>query len=607
MRRSTCESRANTDAAISVNVMRTNRNPALWCWPILAAFVGCDAASTSLPAPANSIAAPAAASPGTEGVSGRPLSVAPTHFEFADVTSAAGIDFAYKAGEPRRHYSILDSLGGGLAMMDFDGDGWLDLYYPGGGEYGPGQEIRGLHNGLFRNHGGWQFQNVTDIAAAGGGEYYSHGCACADFNDDGFVDVLVTGFGGLQLLVNQGDGTFQESRRAVGLTDSSWSSSAGWGDFNSDGNLDLYVAHYVNWSFDNHPFCPGSQQGQRDICGPRKFEGLPDIIYYSDGQGGFRDESEFAGLRNDGKGLGVLVADFDQDGDQDVYVANDEVENFLYLNDGGGKFTEEAGLRGAAVSDRGSPDGSMGVDLGDFNADGFQDIFVANYEEESFALYQNDGAANFMHVSRRTGVTALGGLFVGFGSVLRDFDQDGDLDLAVTNGHVILEPQLAPFRQVPVLLMNRGGSAGFVRAEFPASSYFQREVRGRGLGAGDLDNDGDLDLAFSHMEDPVTVLRNDTAPEGSSVQIRLVGRISNRDGVGASLTLRTSMGDQTRQIVGGGSYCTQSDLRLHFGIPKQARALELSVRWPSGIVQQVSAADLLPIMTLLEPNETTTR
>ncbi|HUQ68520.1 MAG TPA: CRTAC1 family protein, partial [Planctomycetaceae bacterium] len=399
-----------------------------------------------------------------------------------------------------------------------------------------------------------------------------------------------------------GDGTFIETARMAGLTDDLWSSRAAWGDANGDGVLDLYVAHYVNWSFANHPFCDSGDKNQRDVCPPRSFEALPHVLYFGTGDGTFQNRSREAGLEPEGptgKGLGVLFADVDLDGDLDSYVANDTTPNALYRNRGGGSFDEVGDRSGTALSDVGMPDGSMGVDMADYNLDGLPDLWVANYERESLALYRNEGNCQFLHVSRATGVTAVGSLFVSFGTVFLDFDRDGDEDVFVSNGHVIRYPDNAPVKQLPLLFENSRNR--FVNIAPAAGACMHVPHLGRGVAGGDIDNDGDVDLVLAPINEPATVLVNESADENHWLRVRLVGTKSHRDAVGARLTLTTSAGVQTRQIKGGGSYLSQSDLAAFFGVPKHARIEKLSIDWTSGIRQELT--DLQPdrVVTCIEP------
>jgi enediyne biosynthesis protein E4 len=407
----------------------------------------------------------------------------------------------------------------------------------------------------------------------------------------------VTGYGGVVLWKNQGDGTFRDETPAAGLDAKQWSSSAGWGDLNGDGNLDLYVTNYVNWSFANHPDCSVAPS-MREICSPKEFQPLADEIYFNQGDGTFRNASEEAGLRKDGKGLGVMLADLDNDRDLDIYVANDTTPNFFYLNDGHGRMEEVGMLRGVALDDQGFSNGSMGVELCDYNSDGLYDIWVANYEDETFALYRNEGRGFFLHVSQSTGVTALGQLFVGFGTQCADFDRDGDEDIVVSNGHVIKYSRGAPRRQLPLYLENRGKR--FARVNFPTDSYFAAGHEGRGIVGGDLDNDGDWDLVASNLNDPVAVLRNDVEAN-RWIGVQLSGTHSNRDAIGTHLTLETTAGNWVRQLRGGGSYLSTSDPRLYWGVPRGVEVRRLIVQWPNGQQQVLESPPLERFIRVIQP------
>ncbi|HEV3021988.1 MAG TPA: VCBS repeat-containing protein, partial [Pirellulales bacterium] len=404
----------------------------------------------------------------------RPTSTAavargPPILALSDVMRTSGFEFTYDNGRAAGRHVILECLGGGVGTFDYDGDGRWDLFCPGGGQYRPHGEITGLRSALFRNLGDWKFEPVTAPSGAARAPYYTHGCCAGDFNSDGFTDVLVTGYGGLQLFQNQGDGRFIEVREQAGLFDDSWITSAAWGDLNGDGHPDLYLAHYVDWLPAEGRDARDFGQGHAEVCLPRRFNPLPDAVYYSNGDGTFRDATSAAGFVVEpsicGKGLGVVLGDVDLDGDVDVYVANDTDPNFLYLNQGSGVFQEVGLLHGAACDAIGKPTGSMGVDLGDYDGDGLPDIFVSNFENETFSLYRNEGAAHFLHVSQATGIMALGRLYVGWGTLFADVDRDGDEDLVVSNGHVFDFSGLAPNKQEPLLLMNERGQ--FVKAAFP--------------------------------------------------------------------------------------------------------------------------------------------
>lgn len=511
---------------------------------------------------------------------------------FVDRARDLGVASIYRNGGATDHCTILESLGGGVGWFDFDRDGWIDLVATGGGEITADQRILGRSCDLYRNQGGKALRPVAAEAGLVDDSLYSHGVAVGDHDNDGFQDLVVTGYGVPQWWRNMGDGTFTAAPSPA-AEDGRWSSSAGWADLNGDGILDLYLTRYVNWSFDNHPRC-GPSATVRDICPPRSFEGLPDAVYLGNADGTFTDASRATGLRSDGKGLGVLLADLDVDGDVDVYVANDTTDNFLYVNDGRGHLSEMGLVSGTALDDQGVPNGSMGIDLCDFNRDGLPDVWVTNFEREWFALYRNEGRGYFLHVSRRYGITDIGGLFVGFGTACDDFDADGWVDIVVTDGHVIKYPDASPLLQEPLFLRFDGDR--FRRGAAEAGSYFAGTHMGRGLASGDFDGDGDLDLAVSHVEAPVAVLENRFPQEGRSVLVRLVGTVSNRDAIGARLeVLDGDSPPPAIQVTGGGSYLSHSDRRLHVVLPAAppADAARLRVRWPSGIVQdvEVSGAD----------------
>ncbi|TWT60536.1 FG-GAP repeat domain-containing protein [Rubinisphaera italica] len=491
----------------------------------------------------------------------------------------------YNNGEEAEQFSIVESLGGGVGVFDYDRDGWLDLIFPGGGTFSE-STLEGLPTRILRQSAPEQF---TDVSYAAGTEvvrHYTHGIANGDYNNDGFTDVLITGYGGLQLLSNNGDGSFSDVTDQVGLHDSSWSASAAWGDFNNDGFLDIYITHYVNWSIENNPIC-FNQDGHRDVCAPPDFSGLDDVIYLNSGDGTFTANREALGLSPEGKGLGVLLADWDEDGDLDIYVANDTVPNFFYSNNGNATFTEKALISGLAIDDMANSNGSMGLAVIDLDRDHRADIFVTNYEEELSALYMNLGGSNFSYESRQAGLNRLGKLFVGFGCVAGDFDLDGDHDVVISNGHAVRYPTNGELKQEPLLLINNDGRLNRMNAV--PSSYFGQTHRGRGLATGDINRDGQLDLVFANILEPAVLLFGEVQQPQNRLLVSLVGRKVNRDAIGARVCIKMKSSELVEWTTAGMGYLSSSPNELLFVIPEEEVIEEIEIMWPGGDVSSVSA------------------
>jgi hypothetical protein len=524
---------------------------------------------------------------------------ASTDAAFRDVAADWQVQHRYRNGAEADRYSILESLGGGVAILDFDADGQTDLVFAGGGQFSGPRTLAPADLGFFRRLGPQRMASIDRTRHHAVPAHYHHGLAAADADNDGFTDLLVTGYGGVQFLRNLGDGTWDDATADAGLLAPDWSSSAAWGDIDNDGALDLYVADYVNWSFDNDPPCYNDQM-QREVCSPIAFDGATDRFWTSDGSGRYRDVTQEAGITPGGKGVGVLIADMDLDGDVDIYVANDTTPRKLYENRNG-HLNEIGSESGTDLSRQGEAEGSMGADVGDFDLDGLPDLWVANFEKETFALFRNRGHMLFDHVSQETGVASLSREYVGWAVVFFDLDLDGDEDVFVSNGHVERKPLTAPVRQKPVLMRNQAGQR-FENVAATAGPYFTQSHPGRGAASGDLDADGDIDLVVSHINEPAAILLNDSPRQGRSLGVRLIGTASNRSAIGAVVRLRCGASTQIRQIKGGGSYASTGDPRLIFGIPNDAAVndAELDIVWPHGKRETRKIGKAMTRVTIIE-------
>ncbi len=486
---------------------------------------------------------------------------------FEDVTARTGIAFAYHNGEEANFATILESLGGGSLE---------------------GKVVRGRPGKLYRNLGDWKFEDVSDRAGiAASTDFYTHGVAVADYDRDGFPDLVVTGWKRVALLHNEpdpeGGRRFADVSAKALPADGRWPTAAAWADFDGDGFPDLYVCHYVDWSFDNDPVCAAG--GARDVCAPQKFKPLQHRLYRNAGNGTFADATATAPLRPDGKGLGAVAVDADADGKPDLYFANDGGDNFLYRNLGGFRFEEVGMAAGVATDDSGLYNGSMGVDAADFDGTGLPSLFVANFQGEINALYRNLDGKRFRHHSQAAGLGRIGRSFVGFGAAFADFDRAGWEDLVVANGHVLLRPSGSAHRQRPIYLRNEEHEGRRQFREIPGKGgeYFRNDHVGRGLAVADLDNDGWPDVVVSHQNDPVRILRNVSGVNSDRhwLRVALHGK-DRRDLVGTALTLEVDGRKLTRFVKGGGSYFSANDPRIDFGLGTAARVGKLTVKWSHG-------------------------
>jgi len=517
---------------------------------------------------------------------------------FRDVTEATGLRATCRNGEEADQFTLLESLGAGVAVFDYDGDGRLDVFVVGGGYFdGPSKtDPKGHPCKLYRNLGGLKFEDVTEKAGLAIPWWYAHGVAVADYDRDGFPDFVVTGFGKVELFHNEPDGRggrrFVAVGEKLGLRDTSWATSAGWADIDGDGFPDLYVCHYCDWSFANNPTCKAqTARVARDVCPPQKFKPLVHSLFKNEKGTGFRDVAADHGFKPDGCGLGVVLADLNGDGRPDIYVGNDATNNFLYWNRAG-RLQEKGLTAGCAVDDSGHYNGSMGVDAGDYDGTGRAAIWVTNFQGELHALYHNLGDELFDHRSRAAGIGAAGMARVGFGTAFTDSDGDGWEDLVVLNGHVLRHPTSGTQKQLPILFHNtaRPGGRLFADATDRGGSYFRTPAVARGLAVGDLDNDGRPDLVVTHANGPAAVLRNEGVGGHPWLGVKLAGK-GHRDIVGSTVTLDGETRTLTLFVKGGGSYLSANDPRLLFGLGTAGKVKRVTVKWSWGGTQTWDALE----------------
>lgn len=517
---------------------------------------------------------------------------------FEDKTAASGVSFTYHDGSEAGFYEILEVVGGGVAMLDYDRDGDIDLFFTGGGDLaGPPIQVSGRSGALYRNDGDWKFTDVTQQAQLDDDTLYTHGCTVGDVDRDGWPDLLVAGYQGLRLFRNLQDGRFQNVTERSGLNIDQWAVQGALADVDNDGWLDVYVLTYCEAAPDHRRVCRGDG-GIQDVCAPTAFQGQRDILWRSRGDGTFENVTDKAGLTERDRGLGIIANDFNEDGRIDFYVANDVNENRLYFNEGDLRFEDRGELAGAAFSATGEREGSMGVDVGDFNGDGQVDIFYTNFTFQDNTLLKKVSPEGFLNVNAVTGIAGMSRKWVKFGAGLFDFDADGWEDLFVVSGHVRYEAADAPYFQPAQLARNDGGKK-FVEVSEHGGPYFSVPHAGRGAAVGDLDNDGALDLVVSHQHEPVALLRNRLAA-GKWVKVRLQGTESSPDAVGAKVAASYNGRTLTRWVRGGGSYLSCCDPRIQF--PLDGDSTEVTVKWPAGRLEKFANLAAGQTHVLLEGN-----
>ena len=524
---------------------------------------------------------------------------------FEDITGQAGLDFLHTNGaSPDKH--IVETMGSGGLFLDYDNDGWLDIFLVDGGSVADAQTATRAKHRLYRNKRNGTFEDVTSVSRIVRSGFGMGACA-GDYDNDGWIDVYVTSEGPNALYRNSGNGTFANVAPSAGVGSTDLSTSCAFADIDRDGDLDLLVANYVDLS-GGEKYCGDTRV--RAYCRPDVYKGSSNILYRNNGNGTFTDITRQAGVYSTaGKGLGVVFGDYDDDGWPDVFVANDLVPNFLYHNEGSGSFREVGLLAGVAVAIDAKARAGMGTDFGDYDGDLRLDLVVTNFELESHNIFRNLGGGLFADATAESGLNIATLPFLGFGTTFLDYDNDGDLDLAIADGHVL--DNASHFRadsshaQRNLLLRNDGGRLREVGRL--SGNGFALEKVSRALAAGDVDNDGDLDLLVTNNGQTADLLRNDGGNRNTSLVVRTVGKKSNRQGIGARLRLVAGNKTQIREIKTGSSYLSQSDLRQHFGLGRATEVDRLEIRWPSGRTEVLQKIPANSIITVVEGEGLTQR
>ncbi|MFO0841499.1 MAG: CRTAC1 family protein [Gemmataceae bacterium] len=511
---------------------------------------------------------------------------------FVDVVNGSGVGFVHFDPATPMHY-IQETMGSGVAWIDYDGDGWPDLFCVQAGPVRPGDGPRPTSK-LYRNNRDGTFTDVTEAAGLTRGGF-GMGAAVGDFNNDGFDDLLVTYLGEVVLYANEPDGRggrrFVDVTRRAGLHNPHWATSAAWGDIDGDGRLDLYVCNYCEVDLANYPECKHGPSGQRMSCPPSHFPSAPHRLYRNNGKGGFEDvtESSGVGAASPSPGLAVAMVDLDGDGKLDIYVANDMRPGFLFHNQGGGKFVEKALLSGCALGPYGDPVAGMGVAVGDVDGSGWPSLVVTNFERKPNVLYLNQGRLLFRDYSLPSGLGGPSVPRLAFGVEFLDADLDGRLDLAVANGHIHRTAHLTggEYAQQAQLFVGEG-KGKFREVSDAAGPYFRSLRVGRGLAVADFNRDGKPDLAVSHVGGPIALLENRTPTDHGWLALDLVGDgvKSNRNAIGARVEVEAGGARQVRFVIGGGSYLSAGERRLLLGLGSAAGAERVTVVWPSGRRQE---------------------
>jgi hypothetical protein len=505
--------------------------------------------------------------------------------EFTDITTQAGIHFKHNSGAFGKKY-LPETMGSGACFLDYDNDGWQDILLVNSMDW-PEHKSGKSFPALYHNNKDGTFTDVTRQAGLAM-EMYGLGCAVADYDNDSYEDIYITTIGSNHLFHNLGNGKFADVTAKAGVSDPGFSASAVWFDYDNDGKLDLFVAHYIDWSIATDQYCSLDNKN-KSYCTPQAYKGQSSTLFHNRGDGTFENVTRRAGLYDPtSKALGIALLDYDNDGWLDLFVSNDTEPNKLYHNNHNGTFTDVGVAAGVAYSEAGTVRAGMGTDAADYDSSGWQSLVIGNFTNEGMALYHNDGSGLFTNEASATGIARVSTKSLTFGTFFFDYDLDGLPDILAVNGHVsddisVVQPQVK-YTQPPHLFRNLGKNK-FEEVTTKLGSALQRAIVGRGAAYGDFDNDGDLDLLITANNGQARLLRNDNGNQNDMLRVKTVGTRSNRDGIGAKITLKINKGTQLFGMVKtGSSYLSQSELPLTFGLgkPEGGKTVSLEIAWPSG-------------------------
>jgi hypothetical protein len=518
--------------------------------------------------------------------------------------SVSGITWVHENAMSDKRY-LPETMGPGVAFLDFDNDGWLDIFLVNSGPSEFYQPPTPLRNALYRNNRDGTFTDVTEKAGLVGGREFGMGCAVADYDNDGYPDILVTAYGRCTLYHNNGNGTFTDVTDKAGVAAPGWTTSAVWFDYDNDGRLDLFLCSFVEFSLKNNVFCGDNKLGKNFYCIPRVFKPTPSLLYRNNGDGTFTEVSAGTDIQKAlGKALGVVATDINGDGLMDLFVANDTVQNFLFANRGKGKWEEIALVSEVGFSANGTPRSGMGVDAADINADGKQDLFVANVDQEMFSLYRNDGNEVFSDVAAAHGVSQATRLLSGWGLKFFDYDNDGLVDLFLANGHPddMIESYSQQVRYKEPLLLFRNDGSKLSNVSRQGGPVFDKSFPARGLAVGDYNNDGRIDVLVGNNGEAPVLLKNNAGAANHWLGVRLQGTTCNRDAIGATITWSAGGATRSRYKSNGGSYLSSHDVREVLGSGTAAKIDWVEIKWPqpSGRVERINGLPIDRYVTIVE-------